>query len=346
MPLSDSPVVDVYSSLSLQNFNTIRDLAAPEDDLDALRLIDLRLRAFELEAYADTSALDAENRVRDTIQALELARELKASVVAASLTNVDLTEIAPVIDGVQTEDGSRIALVGQTDSTENGIYTVTVGGLVRATDADTTDKLPPNTAFRVNEGTLAGHLFYLANDTAPVLGDDDLIFVDQSPVVANAGSGLTYDPQTNAYDVGGTQDRILVDADSVDISPAYDAWVQSTVDGAIAPVNDTLQWIQDNYQPVSTLNSVIDAAIEWYVQSTEMNAILTDGVTQGITRTFTIGHPFNTRRIAPLVVINPNTGKVLKHGVFAAPTLNEVTISFTGADLPPDNVYWILFRKF
>ena len=49
--------------------------------------------------------------------------------------NFTLKNFLPAVDGVQLSDGDRILLTGQTDQTENGIYTVSPTGWTRATDA-------------------------------------------------------------------------------------------------------------------------------------------------------------------------------------------------------------------
>jgi hypothetical protein len=68
---------------------------------------------------------------------------------------------ALVIDGVTLAVGDRLLLAGQTDGTQNGIYTVTVAGdgttaavIKRADDWSISDQLFPGVRIDVQEGTL------------------------------------------------------------------------------------------------------------------------------------------------------------------------------------------------
>ena len=260
MALIDSPTIPQYSSLDLQGVNTIRSAAPPEESGDLFRLGDFWAGKAALEAYANNVALAVKNELQNQIQSFEQGMLLKPSARTASVSNVPLSSINPLISGVQTATNDRIALVGQTDPRENGLYVCTASGLVRAEDANSSAELQPSTAFRVNEGTLAGHLFYLDNDTAPNVGTDNISFVDQTPALALAGLGLTYDPATNSYNVGGTSGRIIISADSIDIAPEFEQHFQDTLTAATSSLN----------QRVTSLEG------RDYVDDTELASALSD----------------------------------------------------------------------
>lgn len=91
-----------------------------------------------------------------------------------------------VIDGVTLEVGNRVLLTGQTDATQNGIYTVavlgdannsTAGILSRAADFNTTEAIPLNVIIPVMRGDQNGDTnWQLINDTAVILDATSMSF--------------------------------------------------------------------------------------------------------------------------------------------------------------------------
>lgn len=76
-------------------------------------------------------------------------------VVLCSTSNQDLSTLAfgDTIDGVSCPNNARVLLVGQTDSTENGIYNVSTTGAVRTTDNLTVDDASVPKVVAVHRGT-------------------------------------------------------------------------------------------------------------------------------------------------------------------------------------------------
>lgn len=126
-----------------------------------------------------------------------VSRKIKDAVMAVSASNIDgtydadamtLTQTVPaafVIDGITPVTGDRVLLAGQTDATQNGIYTVTTPGadsgnagvLTRAVDFDDTAKIVLNVMIPVMQGTQnADTTWVLTNDTAVTLGTTALTF--------------------------------------------------------------------------------------------------------------------------------------------------------------------------
>jgi hypothetical protein len=82
----------------------------------------------------------------------------KASVRALAATNVSLSGLQ-TIDGISLVAGERVAVTGNTTTTQNGLYSVASGAWTRTLDADATPnpdgtlKVTPSMSFMVEEGT-------------------------------------------------------------------------------------------------------------------------------------------------------------------------------------------------
>ncbi len=140
--------------------------------------------------------------------------------VGATLTN-NGTKAALVIDGVLMTTTKRVLIYNQTNSFENGVYTVTTVGtpdpggtnwvLTRATDADTYAPSSPNSlgqgdAFFVTAGdTGAGELYVMNTVGVITFGTTAITFVQVSfQIPYLAGTGLNLNPATtfNISNVG------------------------------------------------------------------------------------------------------------------------------------------------
>lgn len=94
----------------------------------------------------------------------------KAPVRLVSRSNIALTG-TPTITGVVPANGNRVAVAGQTDTTQNGIYIVNSSGAwTRADDFGIGSPIVKGTMFRCTEGGQnANKMFYIATDS-PVIG--------------------------------------------------------------------------------------------------------------------------------------------------------------------------------
>jgi hypothetical protein len=155
------------------NSNTIQNLAAPVNDNDAARKVDVD-RA--------VSGLD-----------------VKESVRVATTANVDLStelEAGDVIDGVTLVAGDRILVKNQTSAEENGIYEASASGAAsRSSDADEDAEVTANLFCFVEEGTVNA-------DTGWVLTTDDPIVVDTTELSFTQFSGSGAGDVNNAENVG------------------------------------------------------------------------------------------------------------------------------------------------
>ena len=122
----------------------------------------------------------------------------KNSVRVASTENIALsTGIAnsSVIDGITIATNDRVALLGQIDSTKNGVWIAQSSGMpIRATDFDNDNKISAGLIFNVEIGTNAG-LWKLTTPGNIVLETTNLTF-----------SRVTEQSNNNDYDVAATSD--------------------------------------------------------------------------------------------------------------------------------------------
>ena len=158
-----------------------------------------------------TAAQDAatKNYVDLTVQGLDP----KASVRAASTSNVSALTGTMTIDGVALIAGDRVLVKDQTTPAQNGVYIVAASTWARAVDLSTWDEHVSAYLF-VEQGTINADIGFLCTaDSGGTLGTTAIAFVQfngAGQVVAGAGLTKT----GNSIDVGaGT--GIAVSADSI-----------------------------------------------------------------------------------------------------------------------------------
>ncbi len=146
----------------------------------------------------------------------------KNPVRVLTTSNVNISNPGTsTFDGVSLSNGDRIALVGQTTGSENGIYVFagSASAMSRASDADTSAEVRSGLAFWVNEGTANGDTAWVLTTNDPItLGTTSLTFVQFSGLgQITAGAGLT--KTGNTIDVGtASSSRIVVNADNIDLA--------------------------------------------------------------------------------------------------------------------------------
>ena len=153
-----------------------------------------------------------------------------ASLVLTSATSTTITMsggMPTTLDGVTLAANDRILVkdqsgAGATGGAANGLYIYAAGTTwTRATDADISAEATSGLFVFVSEGTNNGSNGYTLTTPDPItLGTTQLTFAQTSGAgQIIAGAGLT--KTGNTLDVIGTLNRILVSADSLDISPNY-----------------------------------------------------------------------------------------------------------------------------
>ena len=195
-------------------------------------------------AYVDSLAngLDVKQSVRAATTApLTVTYSNGTGGVGATLTNAG-TQAAFALDGVTLLATERVLIKDQAAGLQNGVYVVTTVGtastnwvLTRASDFDNSPGLEvgPGTFFFVEEGTLGDNGYVVSTNGAITIGTTAIAFSQFSGAgQITAGAGLT--KTGNTIDVIGTADRILVNADSVDIASTYVGQTSITTLGTIA----------------------------------------------------------------------------------------------------------------
>ena len=169
-----------------------------------------------------------------------------------------ITIIDSMTFGTDFTSGDRILVKNQANPAHNGIYTISPNGkvLTRAIDFNTTSLVHGGDFVFVIKGTIYGSTGWVQTTDAVAIGSDSIVFLqfaglgtyladqglylDGSTFKANvnstsggieivsnqfqlksslAGNGLTY--TSGILDIGGTNDRISISNDSIDIASSY-----------------------------------------------------------------------------------------------------------------------------
>jgi hypothetical protein len=182
------------------------------------------------------SGLDVKQSVKLTTDAALPAYTHLDGVLTGSSVGVLL------IDGANPLAGNRILVKDETSSNApfNGIYDVTNPGsgseafvLTRSSDANDSGEVTPGMFVFVEQGDKwADSGWVLTTDGTITLGSTNLTFVQFSSAGQSiAGNGLT--KTGNSIDVVGTADRIVANADSIDIANTYVGQTSITTLGTI-----------------------------------------------------------------------------------------------------------------
>lgn len=252
----------------------------------------------------------------------------KQAVHLLSDTNISLTGLAPLtIDGhglADEETGYRILLIGQTDSSENGIYEITISAssysFARSSDADTFEELKGAAVF-VMEGTQYGN-------TSWVQSNHYITNFSNQEWSQFSGSGTM---------VAGS--GIAIDGLEVSFDPTADGGLNANGSIKLA-TNSGLSTSSSGLQVnVGTGLSVDGDTVEFasgYGVRKHAEAIGDNSNTS-----FTITHNFNTYDVTVSVFDNNNKAEIITDVVhthhdyitvsFAvAPTLNEYRVVVVG----------------
>ena len=176
---------------------------------------------------------DKKVATEEYVNSVKQALDVKDSVRVATSTAIVLAG-TQIIDGVQLSAGDRVLVRNQGLVSENGIYSVSAGMWSRSEDANSSLKVTPGLFVFVEEGdSNANSGWVLSSDVPIVLGQTNIIFAQFSGAgQITAGAGLT--KAGNEIDAVGTTDRILVGADSIDISPEYEGQTSISVLGVVS----------------------------------------------------------------------------------------------------------------
>ena len=177
-----------------------------------------------------TDDTDAANKLY--VDAMSQGLTVKDAVRVATTANITLS--APqTVDGVALVAGNRVLVKNQTVGAENGLYLVAAAAWTRTVDADAPNEIGGGDFVFVQEGAdQADSGWVCTNDGAVTIGTTALTFVQFSGAgQVIAGAGLT--KAGNTLDVIGTTNRILVNADSIDIASTYVGQASITTLGTV-----------------------------------------------------------------------------------------------------------------
>jgi hypothetical protein len=161
------------------------------------------------------------------------------SGVGATLTNSG-TQAAITIDSRVLVVGERVLVKDQTTALQNGFYKVTTVGsgsvnwvLTRTVDADEDSEITPGAFTFVEEGTVGANNGYVCTNVGAItVGTTAITFVQFSGAGSViAGDGLT--KTGNTLNAVGTNNRISISADAIDISSSYVGQATITTLGTI-----------------------------------------------------------------------------------------------------------------
>jgi hypothetical protein len=162
------------------------------------------------------------------------------SGVGATLTNSG-TQAALTIDSRVLTVGDRVLVKDQTTGLQNGFYKVTTVGtastnwvLTRTLDADQDSEITPGAFTFVEEGSIGGNNGYVCTNVGAItIGTTPITFVQFSGAGSViAGDGLT--KTGNTLNAVGTNNRISISADAIDISSSYVGQATITTLGTIS----------------------------------------------------------------------------------------------------------------
>lgn len=192
----------------------IRNLGNPEDLHDAVNL--------------------------QTLQNAIAMSPTKAPARLIALTNVStLSGTGVVIDGRPVLIGDRVVLNGQNDPRQNGIMVVTAGAWMRAPDADENHELVTGSQIAITDGlTQAGTIWSQTQPMGQTVIGSSIISYSPTMGLSTFGAGNGLYTSGNTLHVGGTPNRIVALADTVDIAPNYIGQASITTLGTIT----TGQW--------------------------------------------------------------------------------------------------------
>jgi len=277
-----------------------------------------------------TSASDA--ATKGYVDATAVGLDPKPSVRVATTASITLSGTQS-IDGVALSAGDRVLVKNQGTASENGIYTVDASSWSRSSDANTSAEVTAGMFVFVEEGTVnADSGWVLATDNPITLDTTDLSFVQFSGAgQITAGNGLT--KSGNTLDVGGTADRITVNADTVDIASTYAGQSSITTVGTIG----TGTWQGDDVGVAYGGTGASDAA----GAKTNLGFMTRYAADVGdaSNTSYVVTHNLNTRDA--VVQVRENSGSYEQVQVDVEYTsVNSVTVKFATA--PSANAYRVI----
>lgn len=347
-----TPNLATSASAGLLSSSDFSKLADATSEATASKLV---IRDANSQAKFGTPTDDAHAATKSYVDSARSGLDVKQSVRAATTAPINLASDLEAGDTLDTNvtlvAGDRVLVKNQSTASENGIYVVQASGAaVRATDFDSNAEVTPGAFTFVEEGaTNADSGWVLTTNGTINVGVTGLAFAQFSGAgQVTAGAGLT--KTGNTLDVGGTTDRITVNADTVDIAATYVGQSSITTLGTITTGtwNGTDIAVADGGTGSSSASgartNLADTSASGLTTSTPVLArISKQGCAASVTgvSTTTVTHNFGTTDvivqiyevstgatvIGDVTRSNGNTISVVLYGTIAA---NDYTIVVSG----------------
>ncbi len=189
-------IIDINSTVATQAHDQNTDTKLDDGEVNEVTSSDLRIHLDNLtkhrlinDGISTLTNLYSASQIDALIVASTSNLDIKNSVVTVADSNVTLSG-EQTINGVLTS-ASRVGVVGQTLSEQNGIYITSSGAWTRATDADENSEVTNGLSFFVsNSGsTKNGNQYILITLDPIVLDTTPLTFIEVPRIVLGTTSG-------------------------------------------------------------------------------------------------------------------------------------------------------------
>lgn len=279
-----------------------------------------------------TPTADADAVTKAYVDAIAQGIDAKASVVAASTTNLTLSG-AQTIDGVSVIAGDRVLVKDQTTASANGIYLCASGSWTRTTDADTYAELVAAYTF-VEGGTTNGNNGFICT-IAPsgTLGTTAITWAQFSGAgQVIAGTGMSKTGNTLNVNTASSA-RIVVGADEIDL--ATTGVTASTYKSVTV---DTYGRITSGTNPTTISGfGITDAYTKTEVDSSLSGKLSTTGgtmsgaIAMGTSKITGMGDPTNAQDAATKTYVDGILGSATSAATSAAAAATSASNASTSA---------------
>lgn len=158
----------------------------------------------------------------------------KQVVRAATTANITLSG-TQTVDGVSLSVGDRVLVKNQTTQTQNGPYLVASGSWTRTTDGDSSFELNAAVFIVGDEGSVNAGKRFAQTTVSPVIGTDNIVFVD-----IGSGTAAAFATSSNKAMAASltTADNQSACSTTIAATPSGDGYVQVYVNGVHEVVGD------------------------------------------------------------------------------------------------------------
>jgi len=127
----------------------------------------------------------------DRLNGINEGVAVKAPARAATTANITLSG-EQTIDGIAIVSGDRVLVKNQTDTTQNGVYTVSTAAWIRAYDFDGDRDIVQGTLIFAINGTTNGNKFFQVSTANPVIGSALSFTPSQVTATASIANVMDY----------------------------------------------------------------------------------------------------------------------------------------------------------